>query len=144
MKDVRASVALLQLRPKAASNDCLVVCCLYSPAYLVRALWLLGVWPRDTVQPGTFRNAQPGLVWGRQIFALLADISARASARLDAGSFLSGGHEIGVRFRALCSLKKSNFCTLSSQLVSAWFQWVAQKLRRRLRTPAHSLSVRIM
>src|SRR2546423_7700946 len=54
MKDVRASVALLQLRPKAASNDCLVVCCLYSPAYLVRALWLLGVWPRDTVQPGNF------------------------------------------------------------------------------------------
>src|SRR6266513_2127834 len=94
--------------------------------------------------PGTFRNAQPGLVWGRQIFALLADISARASARLEAGSFLSGGHEIGVRFRALCSLKKSNFCTLSSQLVSAWFQWVAQKLRRRLRTPAHSLSVSIM
>ena len=87
----------------------LVVCCLYSPSYLVRAPWLLGVWPPDTVHPGPFCNAQPGLVWGRHIFALLADISAR----LGAGSFLSGGHEIGVRFRALCSLKKSNFCALS-------------------------------
>src|SRR6266480_7469931 len=98
MKDVRASVALLQLRPKAASNDGLVVCCLYSPAYLVRALWLLGVWPRDTVQPGTFRNAQPGLVWGRQIFALLADISARASARLDAVPFFLGVTKLGFDF----------------------------------------------
>src|SRR6266576_1759111 len=44
------------------------------------------------------------------------DISARASARLDAVPFFLGGHEIGVRFRALCSLKKSNFCTLSSHL----------------------------
>jgi hypothetical protein len=44
--------------------------------------------------------------------ALLADISARGLARLDADAFLSGGHEIGV----MEPFKKAIFAPLASRL----------------------------
>src|SRR5207248_6921574 len=48
--------------------------------------------------PELFAMRNPDWFGGRQIFALLADISARASARLDAGSFLSGVTKLGFDF----------------------------------------------
>jgi hypothetical protein len=141
MKGVPASVALLQLRPKAAGNDCLAVLLSVFSVILgsrSRGYLVSGIQLRFALDVFAMRNS--GWFGDGAPLALLADISTRASARLDAGPFFLNWGSIS----RLIEPKKEQFLRPNFAIISAWFQLVAQELRRRLRTPTHSLSVRIM